>query len=227
MSAQNKQQIREIHLNLPLTDQDFNTLQLGDVVFLNGLVFTGREGFYHQLFERKETPPKDIRRLGGTTFHCSPAICETAAGEYNIPSVTATASFRFAKYMPEFLSRYGIRVVIGKGGMSSKVYREAFRPNGTLYLTTIGYGLGAIYGKGIRGVKDVIWKEELGLAQAVWVLDVENFGPFMVESDAQGNSLFERSNQEINEKLLALYEGLPEPALKRLGEVTSPGNEVL
>ena len=129
--------------------------------------------------------------------------------------------------MPEFLSRYGIRVVIGKGGMSSKVYREAFRPNGTLYLTTIGYGLGAIYGKGIRGVKDVIWKEELGLAQAVWVLDVENFGPFMVESDAQGNSLFERSNQEINEKLLALYEGLPEPALKRLGEVTSPGNEVL
>ena len=227
MANQDQQSIREITLDLPLNRQDIESLKLGDVVFLNGLVFTGREGVYHRIFEKKIDPPLDISRLGGATFHCSPAISETAPGVYNVPSVTATASFRFAKYMPEFLKRYGIQVVIGKGGMSQEIYQNAFKPNGTVYLTTIGYGLGAIYGKGIRRVKDVFWKEELGLAQAVWILEVENFGPFMVESDAQGNSLFEWANREINQKFLGLYEGLPQPALKRLGEVTSPENEML
>jgi L(+)-tartrate dehydratase beta subunit len=226
MSIQHQKAIREVTLTLPLTREDSDALELGDVVFLNGLIFTGREGFYHQLFERRIEPPRDIRKLHGATFHCSPAICETAPGVYNVPSVTATASFRFAKYMPEFLERYGIRVVIGKGGMTPQVYQQAFKPNGTIYLTTLGYGLGAVYGRGIRGVKDVLWKEELGLAQAVWVLEVENFGPFMVEGDARGSSLFEQANLEINAKFLRLYEGLPEPALKRLGEVHSPEREV-
>ena len=118
-------------------------------------------------------------------------------------------------------------MVIGKGGMSPGIYKTAFTPNGTVYLTTVGYGLGAIYGRGILGVKDVVWKEELGLAQAMWILEVQNFGPFMVESNAMGESLFEAANREINKKFLPLYEGLPEPALKRLGEVNSPEIEVL
>jgi L(+)-tartrate dehydratase beta subunit len=227
MTSQSEKGIREIDLTLPLGQKDVESVRLGDAVYLNGLVFTGREGVYRQIFEKKTEPPIDIRRLGGATFHCSPAINETAPGVYNVPSVTATASFRFAKYMQEFLKRYSIRVVIGKGGMTKEVYRTAFVPNGTIYLTTVGYGLGALYGRGILGVKDVIWKEELGLAQAMWVLEVRKFGPFMVECDAQGESLFERANKEINKKLLPLYEGLPEPALKRLGEVNSPENEVL
>lgn len=227
MTGHNDKGIREVNLTLPLTQEDIASLELGDAVFLNGVVFTGREGVYHQIFEKRIEPPVDIRKLGGATFHCSPAISETAPGVYNVPSVTATASFRFAKYMPEFLKRYGIRVVIGKGGMSPDIYKTSFVPNGAVYLTTIGYGLGAIYGKGIRGVRDVVWKEELGLAQAMWILDVERFGPFMVESNAKGESLFERANKEINEKLLSLYQGLPEPALKRLGEVNSPDMEML
>lgn len=227
MAEQSPEGIREINLTLPVTQSDIESLTLGDAVYLNGLVFTGREGVYHQIFEKKIDPPIDIRALGGATFHCSPAICETSPGVYNVPSVTATASFRFAKYMPEFLRRYGIRIVIGKGGMSSNIYKTAFRQNGTVYLTTVGYGLGALYGKGIRGVKDVVWKEELGLAQAMWILDVEHFGPFIVESNAIGESLFEQANQEINPKLMSLYEGLPQPALKRLGEVCSPDIEVL
>jgi len=109
--------------------------------------------------------------------------------------------------------------------MSSDIYKTAFKPNGTVYLTTVGYGLGAVYGQGIRGVKDVVWKEELGLAQAMWILEVENFGPFLVECDANGDSLFEQANEQINRTFLPLYEGLPEPALKRIGEVCSPETE--
>ena len=226
MTKQNQSEIREVNITLPATRDDIESLELGDAVFLNGLVFTGREGLYNMIFDKKVEPPIDLRTLGGATFHCSPAINETAPGVYNVPSVTATASFRFAKYMPEFLSRYNIRFVIGKGGMPRKVYKDTFTQNNTIYLTTVGYGLGAIYGRGILGVKDVAWKEELGLAQAIWVLEVKDFGPFMVECNARGESLFENANKEINEKFLKLYEGLPDPLLKRLGEVTSPEEEV-
>ena len=73
----------------------------------------------------------------------------------------------------------------------------------------------------------LLWKDELGLAQAVWVLEVENFGPFLVECDVQGRSLFGMANAEVNETFEKLYEGLPQPALKRLGEVILPTEEVL
>ena len=227
MTEQNQNEIREVNITLPATRDDIQSLELGDAVFLNGVVFTGREGLYHMIFEKNMEPPIDPRTLGGATFHCSPAISETAPGVYNVPSVTATASFRFAKYMPEFLRRYDIRFVIGKGGMSREIYKNAFMPNDAIYLTTVGYGLGAIYGKGILRVRDVAWKEELGLAQAMWILEVKNFGPFMVESNVRGESLFEDANKEINKKFLKLYEGLPDPVLKRIGEVTSPEEEVL
>lgn len=219
--------MRDIHLQLPLTDAAVRTLELGDAVFLSGLLFTGREGFYQQVFEKGLEPPLDLRHTCNVTFHCSPAVHETHPGEYHIPSVTATASFRFAKYVPQLLERYGVRAVIGKGGMQEEIYQAAFRQHGAIYLTTVGYGLGAIYGQGIRRVQDVVWKDELGLAQAMWVLEVENFGPFLVECDVQGRSLFGLANAEVNETFEKLYEGLPQPTLKRLGEVILPTEEVL
>lgn len=76
-------------------------------------------------------------------------------------------------------------------------------------------------------MKDVFWKGELGLAQAMWVLEVENFGPFPVECDIQGRSLFGLANAEVNETFQRVYEGLLQPALNRLGEVTLPTEEVL
>ncbi|MGQ4807239.1 hypothetical protein NKDENANG_00583 [Candidatus Entotheonellaceae bacterium PAL068K] len=84
-----------------------------------------------------------------------------------------------------------------------------------------------MYGQRIRRGKDVFWKEELGLAQAMWGLEVENFGPFLVECNTQGNSLFARANTAVNETFERLYADLPEPALKCLGEVTSPTEEVM
>jgi L(+)-tartrate dehydratase beta subunit len=73
----------------------------------------------------------------------------------------------------------------------------------------------------------VHWLAELGIAQAMWVLEVENFGPFLVESDLEGNSLFESQNRQINAGIERLYEGLRAPALKRYGETTSREDEVI
>ena len=222
-----RETIRETQLDLPLTDGAVRRLRLGDVVYLNGVLFTSREGVYDLLFERREEPPVDIASISNVTFHCAPAVSESADGGYRITSVTATASFRFAKYMAEFVPRFGIKAVIGKTGMPPETCRKVFRRHGTVYLNTVGYGLGAIYGGGIVGVRRVVWKERLGLAQAMWFLEVRNFGPLIVESDVRGTSMLERENRIINRKLLALYKGLDEPILKRLGERTRPDREML
>jgi L(+)-tartrate dehydratase beta subunit len=105
--------MREVHLPLPLTTDAVRGLELGDAVFLNGLLFTGREGFYQRVFEQGIEAPLDIRHTCNVTFHCSPAVNEPSPGGYHIPAVTATASFRFAKHVPLLLECYGVRAVRG------------------------------------------------------------------------------------------------------------------
>jgi L(+)-tartrate dehydratase beta subunit len=111
--------------------------------------------------------------------------------------------------------------------MSAADYREIFVPNGAVYLTTVGYGTGALLGRGIKRVLGAHWIEELGLAQALWVFEVENFGPFLVESDSAGQSLFERNNRAVNDHLEALYRGLGQPSLSRFGETGDRKDEVI
>jgi L(+)-tartrate dehydratase beta subunit len=222
-----KLDMREVQMQIPITKEDTRALKIGDIVFLNGLVFTGREGLYKKVFDDGHEPLIDIRNTCNVTFHCSPAVSEKSPGNYYIPSVTATASFRFDKYIPQLFERFGALAVIGKGGMQQEVYQSAFCKYEAVYLTTVGYGLGATYGKSIRRVKDVFWKKELGLAQAMWVLEVKNFGPFLVECDTQGRSLFAEANKEINKTFEKMYNDLPQPKLKRLGEIIRPGDEVL
>jgi L(+)-tartrate dehydratase beta subunit len=213
-------------LPIPLQDDDIARLQIGDVVFLNGTIYTGREGLYSSLYDKHWKMPIPLAQMSNVTFHCSPAIREHN-GQYDITSVTATASFRFARYIGQFIRDFGVKAVIGKSGMALDVYKKAFVPDGAVYLSTIGYGAGAIYGRSIVKVEDVLWKEELGLAQAVWILQVEKFGPLLVESDARGNSLFGQENARINNQFFSLYDGLAAPVLRRLGEETDPREEMV
>jgi len=100
-------------------------------------------------------------------------------------------------------------------------------PVGAIYLTTVGYGTGALLGRGIKRVHDVHWANELGNAQAMWVFEVENFGPFLVDSDLEGNSLFEQQGQLINANIDSLYKGLKAPALRRFGETDDRKDELI
>ena len=129
--------------------------------------------------------------------------------------------------MADWLSLSAAKIIIGKGGMSEKDYRQLFVPAGAIYLTTVGYGTGALLGRGIKDVKAVYWVEELGNAQAMWVFEVEKFGPFLVESDLEGNSLFEQQGKLINANLEKLYEGLKAPALSRFGETDDRKDELI
>ncbi len=219
--------MKTVHLQCPVEVEALRELQLGDLVFLDGPIFTGREGVYKRYLTDGIEPPLPFRELSNVNFHCSPAASPLEGGGYAVRAVTATASFRFGKWMPDWFEKTGVKVIIGKGGMAAADYKKTFVPRQAVYLTTVGYGLGATYGRGISGVKGVYWLEELGIAQALWVLDCAKMGPFIVESDAEGNSLFELSNREINKGLAALYEGLPEPVLRRFGETTNREDELL
>ncbi len=214
-------------LQVPVSDADIAALEIGDIVYLNGVIYTGREGVYKRVLEEGHALPLDLPAVSNVNFHCSPAAAIEADGSYNVGGVTATASFRFAKWMRQWFETAGAKVIIGKGGMSSQHYRELFVPAGAIYLTTVGYGTGALLGRGIRAVKQVEWFEELGNAQAMWVFEVENFGPFIVDSDLDGNSLFEQQSKSINEKLDKLYEGLKPPALSRYGETDDRSDELI
>ncbi|MCY4397171.1 MAG: fumarate hydratase C-terminal domain-containing protein [Rhodospirillaceae bacterium] len=202
-------------------------LSLGDVVYLDGTVYTAREGVYRRVVEDGEALPFDPAAVSATNFHCSPAATIDADGSTRIGAVTATASFRFSKWIGPWLDRSGATLILGKGGMSPEDYRNHFVRNGAVYLTTVGYGTGALLGRGIRRVKDVHWREKLGLAQAVWVIEVENFGPFLVESDLAGNSLFERENAKIAAGLDRVYEGTRPAVMKRFGETDDRRDEMI
>ncbi len=218
---------KTVRLKLPIRDGDLQGLEIGSVVYLDGVVYTAREGVYKKILEQGGSLPEGLMGLSNVNFHCSPAAAVEADGSYSVGGVTATASFRFSKWMQEWLRRSGAKIIIGKGGMSLEDYRNILVPAGAIYLTTVGYGTGALLGRGINGVRAVHWLEELGNAQAMWIFEVENFGPFIVESDLRGNSLFEQQGKLINANLERLYDGLKAPALSRYGETDDRKEELI
>ena len=225
MSTQEK--LKRLRLSAPVDAKLLKALEIGNLVYLDGVIYTGREALYRRVITDGLAPPEGLFDLTNVNFHCSPAAAVNDDGSYTVGAVTGTASFRFSHALADWFRLSGCRVIIGKGGMSEADYREYFVPNGAVYLTTVGHGTGALLGRGIRRVREVHWLEELGIAQAVWVLEVENFGPFLVESDLAGNSLFERENRAINANIARVYDGLKSPSLKRYGETISREDEVI
>jgi L(+)-tartrate dehydratase beta subunit len=219
--------LKVFHINLPATTADIARLELGSAVYLTGLVYTAREGVYKKVLDEGLELPVELRGLSNVNFHCSPAAAPRDDGGYNVGAVTATASFRFSRWIPQWLEQTGCRIFIGKGGMPADDYKRVMAPGGAIYLTTVGYGTGALLGRGIKRVKDVFWLDELGIAQAMWMFEVENFGPFIVESDLEGNSLFAQHADVINAGIEKLYAGLKPPALHRYGETDDRKHEVM
>ncbi len=217
---------RKISLSANPTPEMLAELLIGDIVYLTGVVYTAREGVYARILENSEAMPLDLPAESAANFHCSPAATQNDDGSFVMGAVTATASFRFSKWIGPWLKKSGAKLIIGKGGMSPADYQKHFVPNGAVYLTTVGYGTGALLGRGVKKVRDLHWKAELGLAQAMWVLEVENFGPLIVESDLAGNSLFERENARVAAQISKAYEGTRPAVLKRFGETDDRTEEL-
>src|SRR5882757_5572275 len=147
--------LKTVHLQLPATTEQLAALEIGTVVYLTGRVFTAREGVYKRAVEDGTGLPATPEELGSANFHCSPAASLNPDGSATVGAVTATASFRFAKWLDGWFKLSGCNIIIGKGGMTSDIYKRSFVPNNAIYLTTVGYGTGALLGRGIKRVAHV------------------------------------------------------------------------
>lgn len=207
------------HLSIPLSEAETRKLRIGDMVYLTGKIHTGRGLFYEHVLDRGNALPIDVAAISNVQMHCAPAAIEKSPDNYYVSSIQATASFRYWKWVPAYVERFGIRAIIGKAGMDQWVYQNVFARTGTVFLTTVGYGIAALYGRAVKSVSGVYWKKELGLPEAMWVLNVENLGPFIVDGDCTGASLAAIHVKEVNENFKKAYATMPDHILKRMGEI--------
>jgi fumarate hydratase class I len=171
---------REKQLVAPLTADDVRSLKVGDVVLISGEMYTGRDAVHSYLM--KHEPPVDLS--GSVLYHCGPVVMKEN-GNYRITAAGPTTSIREEPYQADIIKRYGVRAVMGKGGMGKRTL-EGLREAGAVYLNAIG-GAAQYYAKCIEQVIDVNLLE-FGIPEAMWHLRVRNF-PAIVTMDAHGNSL--------------------------------------
>ena len=188
---------REVRLQAPLTEDAVRALRVGDVVLISGRMFTGRDAVHSHLM--KQEPPVDLR--GSVLYHCGPVAVKDGDG-WRINAAGPTTSIREEPYQGDIIKRYGVRAVIGKGGMGAKTL-AAMKDFGAVYLNAIG-GAAQFYARSIKKV-DGVSLLEFGTPEAMWHLSVEDF-PAIVTMDAHGNSLHKDVEQESGQHLEALLQ---------------------
>jgi fumarate hydratase, class I len=174
---------------------------------LSGRAFTGRDAVHSYLM--KHDPPVDLR--GAVLYHCGPVVIKDVdrgagapgvneATNWRVTAAGPTTSIREEPYQADIIKRYGVRVVIGKGGMGAKTL-AALKEHGAVYLNAIG-GAAQFYARSITSV-DGVSLMEFGTPEAMWHLTIHDF-PAIVTMDAHGNSLHKDVEQESGAHLAAI-----------------------
>jgi fumarate hydratase class I len=171
---------REVVLTPPLTDAQVRALKVGDVVLINGELYTGRDEVHAHLM--KTPPPVDLR--GAALYHCGPVMLKQG-DRWTVKAAGPTTSMREEPYQGEIIRKYGVRAVIGKGGMGKKTL-AALKEAGAVYLNAIG-GAAQYYARTVEKVLGVELMQ-FGVPEAMWHIRVKNFAA-IVTMDAHGNSL--------------------------------------
>jgi fumarate hydratase class I len=191
-------------LQLPTTIEKLDELKLGEVVYITGTVCTARDGAHRRLVEllkkgKKEEIPREIPRCR-TIYHCGP-IADKVSGNWVVNSAGPTTSSRFTDDGAYLVQEGMVNLIIGKGTMGLKI-AEAMKGK-AVYLKATG-GCAVCYGNAIRKV-DVKWLE-LGYPEAVWIFEVEKFGPLIVGIDSHGNSMTPNVLEEVYKNVYQIYE---------------------
>ena len=189
-------------LTIPLSEAEVRQLGVGDVVYLDGLIYTCRSLFQIRALEQDTLPPVDFKKLN-VMFHMGGVMKKEEDGWIAV-SLLATSSIRFEKLGAPIINKLGIRAIIGKTTMGLKTM-QAMKESGCVHLSW-GALIGNILAKSVKRVVNVYDLDELGMLEATWVMEVENFGPFIVDIDTRGNNLFHRVNAQVEKKFEAAYE---------------------
>ncbi len=197
-------------LRTPISEEAIRALHVGDTVYLSGLIVTGRDAAHKYMIEnfiRADSVPEEeqalygeLKRLlnGGVIYHCGPVVRQREDGRWEFVAAGPTTSIREEPYEADVIAHFGLRGVIGKGGMGPRTL-QACQEYGAVYFHAVG-GAASLIADSVKEVVAVHKKDEFGVPEAFWVIRVEGF-PVVVTMDTHGRSIHEQVEQSSKEAL--------------------------
>jgi len=189
-------------LTTPIKDTDLESLEVGDIVYLDGTLVTCRDMPHRRLIELRMKLPVDLKGLA--IFHAGPIIAKDGDG-WKMVSIGPTTSMRMEKYEKEFIHQTGVKLIVGKGGMGPETV-EGCRTHKAAHAVFPG-GCAVLAATAVEEIELVEWPE-LGMPEALWVLRVKHFGPLIISIDTKGNNLFEANKAKYNERKKSIVEDI-------------------
>ena len=190
----------------PISEADIRKLKVNDVLYVSGLMVTARDEAHKKALELyREGKKLPVELEGGVVFHCGP-IVKKEGDKWIAVAAGPTTSTRLEQFEDEFIKAYKVRVVIGKGGMGKRT-TDAMQKYGAVYGAFTG-GAGVVAARAIKSVKTVEWLQEMGMPEALWVFEIEEFGPLTIAIDSHGNNLFDVVKKKAEEARVKIYEKL-------------------
>ena len=181
-------------LKSPLNEAEIRSLGIGDVVYISGPIITGRDEMHMRALEHlKEGKQIPSVIKGSVLYHCGPII-KKANEKYTVVAAGPTTSARLNSLESEMIRSFGIKAIIGKGGMSKEI-GDTMKESGCVYLAATG-GTAVSLAESVIRVDGVEW-EDLGMAEALWKFNTEKMGPLIVAMDSKGNSLYENVRSSL------------------------------
>ena len=187
-------------LTLPVDEQQIRNYRVGSNLELSGRMITGRDAAHKWLLEefREEVAPY---LEGSVIYHCGPVVRQHPDGTWEFVAAGPTTSIREEPYQADVIGRYGLRGVIGKGGMGARTL-AGLAEHGAVYLHAVG-GAAQVLARAIPRVERVFMLKEFGVPEALWVIEVDRF-PVMVTMDSHGGSLHDEVEERSQAKLREL-----------------------
>jgi fumarate hydratase subunit beta len=193
-------------LKTPISEEDVRKLRVNDVLYISGTMVTARDAAHKKALELfKQGKPLPVNLEGLAVFHCGP-IMKKEDDKWVAVAAGPTTSARMEQFEDEFIRNFKVRAVVGKGGMGKRT-TDAMQKYGAVYGAFTG-GAGALAAKCIKNVKTVEWLQDLGMPEALWVFEVEDFGPLTIAIDSHGNNLYEEVSKKAEEIRKKIYEKL-------------------
>ena len=182
-------------LTTPLTEADVRQLKLEDTVSLSGVIFGIRDATQIRIFDEGVAPPVSME--GGVCLHTAPGVRKLPDGKYEKLSIGTTTSTRMDRFVPGLIEQYGVRAIIGKGGLLAGSV-QAMQKLGGVYLAIVG-GAAALETLQVEEILDVWWEDLM--PECFWKFRVRDLGPLIVAIDSHGNSLYQRIKDEAAERI--------------------------